>query len=166
MMRKPIFTGIATILALALTAGLAYGAGRLVSTRNGGSQAGHQDPPMVTVQRGFHGFNATTFRHQTRQWMRDQFEALRGRMNLAGTRRTSWGRTCDGTRCMDQRTSHRGGDGYHHHSSYQGGSPSYTGRGYQQHSGYNDGDHRDSGSWSGGSYGGWGDSNRGGCCGW
>ncbi len=32
MTRRPIFIGVATIIALALTADLAYGAGRLVGT--------------------------------------------------------------------------------------------------------------------------------------
>jgi hypothetical protein len=163
MMRKPIFTGIATILALALTAGLAYGAGRLVSTRNGASQAGDQGPRVAAVQPGFQGFNGATLRHQAQRWMRDQFASFRGRMNFAGNRRISWGR-CDRSGCMNQGTSYRG-NGYHHPSGYHGGSPSYSG-GYRQHSVYHDGDHRDSGSWGGGNHGGWGGGNRGGCCGW
>lgn len=162
MMRKPIFTGIATILALALTVGLAYGAGRLVSTRNDANQAGQRGARVVTVQPGFHGFSGATFRNQMRQWMRDQFASFRGRMNFAGSRRISWGR-CDRSGCMRQGTSYRG-NGYHHESGYHGGSSSYSGGGYQHHSGYHEGDHRD--SWGGGNHGGWGSGNHGGCCGW
>jgi hypothetical protein len=164
MMRKPIFTGIATILALALTAGLAFGAGRLVSTRNDANQVAQRGARVEAVQPGFQGFNGTTFRHQMRQWTRDRFASFRGRMNFAANRRISWGR-CDRSGCMNRGTSYRG-NGYHHHSVYHVGSPSYSGGGYLQHSGYHDGDHRGSGSWGGGNHGGWGGGNRGGCCGW
>lgn len=168
MMRKPIFTGIAAILALALTAGLAYGAGRLISIRNDASHTGRQDARIVPVQLRFRAFNGATFRHQTRRWMRNQFAPFRGRMDFAGNRRISGGRDCDPNGCSDQGTSYRG-NGYQHRLGYQGGSPSYSGGGYHHHSGYHGdhrGDHRDSGSWGGGNHGGRGSGHHGGCCGW
>jgi hypothetical protein len=163
MIGKPIFTGIATVLALAFTAGLAYGAGRLVSTRNDANQAGQQGARVVAMQPGFQGLNGAMFRHQTRQWMRDQFPSLRGRMNFAANHGTAWGRNCDRGRCMNHAASYRG-NGYQHSPGYHGGSPSYSGGGYQHHSGYREGDHR--GSCGGGNHGGWGSGNHGGCCGW
>ena len=82
MTRRPIFVAIATILALGLVVGLAYGAGRSTGTRTTGTQhtqyraigSGSMMPGSFTrhgrdVRRAV-GFGVA-FRTQTRGWMHD-----------------------------------------------------------------------------------------------
>lgn len=82
MTRRPIFIGIATVLALALTAGLAFGAGRLVGTQSRGTRPGraqqvvvagsmrvtHSNPQAQIGQGQTYG---AAYRSQMRQWMHD-----------------------------------------------------------------------------------------------
>lgn len=93
MTRRPIFIGVATLLALALTAGLAYGVGRLAGNRMPAGRSAHQRPigaaslmPSASanhaqVRRGSTGGPAlqTWMRAWMRAWMRD------------GTSRYGWG---------------------------------------------------------------------------
>jgi hypothetical protein len=159
MTRRPIFAGIATILTLVLTAGLAYGAGRMVSTRSDANQVRHQAPHVAAVMPGFGGFygsstNArftgpgTAFRDQMRQWIRDGFQTWLGRSMSHGTRWTNPARNRGRTGSLSRP------------ANYAGGRSNHSGNGYRHHSqrdsGYNRGNHM--GSWNGG-YGG-------GCCGW
>ena len=71
MTKRPIFIVIATALALAVTAGLALGAGRL-GTRGSGNRVGHTY--VAAVQPGYflgHGNVASRMgaRHFTHRWM-------------------------------------------------------------------------------------------------
>ena len=82
MTRRPIFIGAATVLALALTAGLAYGSGRLVGTQGRNAQtAGDQQTGTASAMPGsfsnqggqaFQGSgHGAAFGSQMRGWMRD-----------------------------------------------------------------------------------------------
>lgn len=159
MTRRPIVAGIATVLALVLTAGLAYGAGRMVSTRSHANQVGQQAPQVAAVTPGFGGFygsptNArftgpgTAFRDQMRQWMRDRFQTWLGRSTFRGTPWTHPARS-------------RGRMGsFNRPTNYAGGGSDYPRNGYRHHSPRHSGYHGDNhmGSWNGGY--------QGGCCGW
>lgn len=157
MTRRPIFIGVATVLALALTAGLAYGAGRMVSTRSYANQAGRQGSQgMVAVAHGSSWGTSvngqvsqanTAYRNQMRQWMQDRFQSWLGH-RAAGNRWDNRGRGHVSTGAVNAGTS------------YQGSGSNYQGDGYQHNPGYHHEDHVGSGSW-----GGSGDHHDG-CCGW
>ena len=151
MTRRPIFIAGATVLALALTAGLAYGAGRIVGTHGRSNLGGRQGQygMMGTAPGYFFGQNTQArFRHgmgSPRGWM--------------------GGRS--GSRGWSQRPSFMG-NGRFPQAGYQtGGGPGTANGGYQgfrygnHPSGHPyDGHHMGSGGWGSGS------GSRGGCCGW
>jgi hypothetical protein len=153
MTRRPIFIGVATVLALALTAGLAYGAGRMVSTQGYTDQTGRQGPQrVVAVVPGSswgtsvngQSLAGTAYRDQMREWMRDRFQSWLNHAAFAGNRWANRG------------TFHASTGTVNGGASYQGSGSSYSGNGYQNHSGYPHDDHM--GSWGGG--------RDGECCGW
>ena len=150
--------GMATILALVLTAGLAYGAGRVVGTRGTVNQAGRQGSQRtVAVVPGsswgtsMHGQfqGGTAYRDQMRRWMRDRLHSWLDHAAFSGN---GW---------ANRARVHASTGGTSAESNSRGNGSSYRGNGCQNHSGYHHDHHMGSGSWSGGS-----GSHHGDCCGW
>ncbi len=160
MTRRPIFTGMATILALVLTAGLAYGAGRVVGTRRTASHAARRGSErVVTVVPGFWGtsvhgqFHAgTAYREQMRRWMRGRFHSRMNRAAFAGSPLANRNRVHASTR------------GTRAGTYYQGNRSRYSGSNYQDQSAYHHDHHLGSGTWGNGS--GYRHNHHRGCCGW
>ncbi len=152
MTRRPILIGVTAIIALALTAGLAYGAGRVVGTQGRNSHTvGYQRTGTTSVvpasfsnhrSQSFQGSGyGSDFRSQMRGWMQDW---MRDHSNYGSWTGTGYGRLGSGfgrtsTGQSSQRTSSGPTSGYwddHYTTSHHGGS----GSGGYGSSGYHHGD--------------------------
>lgn len=154
MTRRPILIGVATVLALALTAGLAYGAGRLVGTRGPANQDRRQQRVVGVVPGYFFGPNVQAgFRSgmgpgsRSRGWM-GSGNGFRG-WNMGWNRQPAFASSG-----RFAQNGNRNGSG-----SFGG----YRGSGYTNHaSGYPHHDHHTgSGMWANGS-----GYHHDDCCGW
>lgn len=159
MTRRPIFIGVATVLALAMTAGLAYGAGRLVGTQGRNAHTvGYQQTGATSVMPGsssshrgqtFQGSGyASAFRSQMRGWMRDW---MRDHSNSAQSWRGSgYGRQGAGQSSRGPSSGTSGGTSHgdwdeHHRTSGQWNGP--TTGGYGSGGYHHDGDGWDDHCW-------------------
>ena len=132
MTRRPIFIGVATILTLALTAGMAYGAGRLVGTQTrDGRSARQQVVGATTMMPGTFSNHAqarqgsafgSAFRSQMRAWMQDWManHDWSGRSWSAGYGRQVTGRSTGATSAGYSNGSSTGYSGTHQTDGWNG----------------------------------------------
>ena len=157
MTRKPIFIGVASILALTLTAGLAYGAGRMVGTRGPGNQGGGQQRTVGVVPG--HSFGQQTqagfrsgmgFGNQRRGWMGSHYGS------------SGWMSGQYDSRGWTGQRSFAGHSRYSQRGTQTVSSGGYNGSGHGDHySGYHHGGSMGPGSWGNGS-----GYHHDDCCGW